>query len=81
MDLIEILCESVWIWHENGWLKFKYIGIFETLIFDGKKNWYLLFEMKIFDPWTALIFLIGLWAHSQLLKNFQVPLVRARNDG
>ena len=27
----------VWIWHENGWLKFKYIGIFETLIFDEKK--------------------------------------------
>ena len=33
-----ILCESVWIWYEIGWLNFEYIGIFETLIFDEKKK-------------------------------------------
>ena len=41
---------------------------------------YFASEFEIFDPWTALMFLIGLWAHSYLLTTFQVPLVRVRSD-
>ena len=42
---------------------------------------YFTSEFEIFDPWTALMFLIGLCAHSYLLTTFQVPLVRVRSDG
>ena len=44
-------------------MKFKYIGNFETPIFDEKKKndiSYFASELEIFDPWTALMFLIGL---------------------
>ena len=42
---------------------------------------YFASKFEMFDPWTALMFLIGLWAHSHLLTTFQVPLVRVRSDG
>ena len=42
---------------------------------------YFASEFEIFDLWTALMFLIGLSAHSYLLTTFQVPLVRVRSDG
>ena len=42
---------------------------------------YFASEFEIFDPWTALMFLIGLWVHFYLLTTFQVPLVRVRSDG
>ena len=42
---------------------------------------YFASEFEIFDLWTALMFLIGLWAHSHLLPTFQVPLVQVKSDG
>ena len=42
---------------------------------------YFASEFEMFDPWTALMFLIGLWAHSHLLTTFQVPFVRVRSNG
>ena len=37
---------------------------------------YFASEFEIFDPLTALMFLIGLWVRSYLLTTFQVPLVQ-----
>ena len=42
---------------------------------------YFASEFEILDPGTALMFLIGLRAHSYLLTTFQVPLIRVRSDG
>ena len=41
---------------------------------------YFASELEIFDPWTALMFLIALWAHFYLLITFQAPLARVRSD-
>ena len=37
-------------------------------------------DLKMFDTLTALIYLIGLLAHSPLLTIFQVLLVQAMSD-
>ena len=78
------MLENVWIKNESALLKVLNVLAKLTKMFMNIISYnisYFASELEIFDPWTALMFLIGLWAHSYLLITFQVPLVRTMSDG
>ena len=69
-----ILCESVWIWYENGWLNFEYIVFL--------KLWYLMRKKKVISPiwneniWSMNCINIPYWAMSSfpIVENFSGTL-------